>query len=332
MRSFKVALVGAEGHRVPDWVYSQLAEAHIDFIVQECTTREELGRHAADVDVVWVWGSRVITAERLDLLRRCGAILRSGSGTDNVPVHEATQRGILVANTPEAISAEVSDHAVALLLAVARRIAFQDRAVRQGRWESNLASPPWHLRGRTVGVVGFGHIGRLFARKMSGFDVTILAFDPAVAAGRMAEHGVQCASLDEVLTRADFVSLHCPLTSSTYRLIGERELCLMKPSAVLINTSRGGVIDEASLIRALQEKWIAAAGLDVLEQEPPNPENPLLKMDNVVVTPHVAGYSDVFLDSFWRYSVDTLVDLAAGRWPRSCVNPSVKPRWSLSRN
>ena len=329
--SFKVALVGIEGQPVPEWVPERFAQERIDFLVRECTTGEELAQHAGDADLVWVWGSRVITADRLQVLDRCGAILRSGSGTDNVPVDEATRLGILVANTPEAINSEVSDHAVGLLLAVIRQIPSQDRAVRQGKWGRSLALPRWHLRGQTLGVVGFGHIGRLFARKMNAFDLTIVACDPVVSGEEMAKHNVQRASLDEVLTRADFVSLHCPLTKGTCHLIGERELRLMKTSAVLINTSRGRVIDEAMLIRALQEGWIAAAGLDVLEQQPPVPENPLLKMDNVVITPHIASHSDIFLECFWRHSVDTVIDLARGRWPRSCVNPEVKPRWSLTR-
>ena len=329
---FKVALVGAEGQPVPEWVRTNLSQKKIDLLVHECASSEELAQYAGDADVVWVWGSRVVTADRLDVLRRCGAILRSGSGTDNVPVNEATSLGILVANTPEATSFEVSDHAVGLLLAVIRQISVQDRAVRQGKWSRDLGFPRWHLRGQTLAVIGFGHIGKLFVHKMRAFDLTILVCDPVVDAALMAQHGVQRVSLDEALSRADFVSLHCPLTKATHHLIGERELRMMKPTSVLINTSRGGLIDEAMLVRALKEGWISAAGLDVLEQQPPVPDNPLLSLDNVVITPHIAGYSDIFLEHFWRHSVETVIDLAEGHWPRSCVNPEVVPRWNLSRD
>ena len=329
MRPFKVALVGVEGEPVPDWVSQELTKEGIDFFVRECTTREELAQYAGDADLVWVWGSQVLTADSLAAIPCCGAIVRTGSGTDNVPVAEATQLGIVVANTPEAVCDEVSDHAIGLLFAVIRQIAAQDRAVREGKWDPQVAKHRWHLRGQMLGLVGFGHIGRLVAHKLSGFEMEFLAYDPYVSAEAMVNQGVRFASLEEVLSQSDFISLHCPLTKDTYHLIGERELRLVKPNAVLINTSRGSVIDESALLRALTEGWIAAAGLDVLEQEPTAPDNPLLRLDNVVITPHIAGYSDVYLDKFWRYSVETVIALANGQWPRAYVNREVKPRWRL---
>src|SRR5262249_35470421 len=209
------------------------------------------------------------------------AILRTGSGTDNVPVEEATRRQILVANTPAAMSDGVSDHLIALLFTVIRRIAELDRAVRQGRWVQGLVQPLNSVQGLTLGLVGFGHTAREVVRKLSGFEMRVLAHDPYVAAKTIAALGVTSADLHDLLIESDYVSLHCPLTADTRHLIGERELRLMKPSAVLLNTSRGPVIDEAALVRALREGWIAAAGLDVLEYEPPAPDNPLLGLDNV---------------------------------------------------
>lgn len=332
MARFKVALVVMDGGAVPEWVSAGLAAEGLDFVAHHCRTREELEEWAADADAVWVFGgSRIVTAENLDLLRRCGAIIRTGSGTDNMPVAEATAAGIIVANTPEALNDPVADHAIGLLFAVIRQIAIQDRLVRAGDWDRHRAWPRWHLHDQTLGLVGFGHIARRVARKMSGFDMTMLAYDPYVPPEIMPSLSVQAASLDEVLSRSDFVSVHCPLTRETHHLIGERELRLMKPEAVLINTSRGPVIDEPALVRALTEGWIAAAGLDVLEQEPPDPDNPLLKLDNVVLTPHIAAYSDEYLEASWRLSMETAIDLAKGRWPRSYVNREVKSRWNLTR-
>lgn len=333
MPPFKVALVGFDAKTVPDWVGESLRKEGIDFVWRQCTSRAELAELAGDADVVWVYGShRCLYPENMDVLSdRCGAIIRTGSGTDNVPVAEATQRGIVVANTPEAISDSVSTHAIALLLAVMRQIAAQDRAVRAGKWDRDIAWPNWHLHGQTLGLVGFGHIARLVAHKMRGFEMSLIAHDPYVSPETMAEYGVQAVSFEEVLTRADFLSLHTPLTKSTRHLIGERELRMMKPTAILINTSRGAVIDEAALVRALTEGWIAAAGLDVLEEEPTPPDNPLLKLENVVITPHIAGYSDEFYDNFWRLSIETAIDLSKGLWPRSYVNPEVKSRWPLRR-
>ena len=273
--------------------------------------------HGADADLVWVFGGKRVNAEALRLFPRCGAIIRSGSGTDNIPVAAATARGIIVANTPEAVADSVSNHAIGLLLAVTRRIAIQDRAVRQGRWDRQGDEHRWHLRGQTLGLVGFGHIGRLVARKLNAFDMKILAFDPLVSAEEIAEVSVEPASFEYVLSRSDFLSIHCPLTPKTRHLIGEPQFRLMKPEAVLINTSRGPVLDEKALVAALREGQIAAAGLDVTEQEPTPPDNPLLKLDNVVITPHIAGYTDQFAENFGvtRSKRYTRWRPAAGRRP-----------------
>lgn len=328
--AFKVALVGLDGQTLPDWVPAALANEGIAFVAKECTGRKELADVAGDADVVWVFGSHnCLYAENLDVIPRCGAILRTGSGTDNVPVAEATKLGIVVANTPEAVSDAVSNHAIGLLLAVMRQITTQDRFTRAGKWDRALAWPNWHLHGQTLGLVGFGHAGKLVARKVSGFEVKVVVHDPYFSAEALAEYGVGSVSLDTLLAESDFVSLHCPLTKSTHHLIGERELKLMKRSAILINTSRGPIVDEQALIRALREGWIAAAGLDVFEQEPIDQQNPLLSLDNAVITPHIAGYSDEFLPNFWRLSVETVIDLSKGHWPRSYVNHDVKPRWNL---
>ena len=330
MSPFKVVLMDRDLDTVPEWVKAAFAEKGITFDARKCASMAEVTACAADADVVWNWGSKTITPEGLATLPQCAAIIRTGSGTDNVPVEEATRRGIVVANTPEAHNDAVSDHAIGLLFAVIRYIALLDRQVHSGIWRQAHAARHWHLRGQTLGLIGFGLIARLVAKKMQGFDMTILDYDPFVSAEVMAGQGVQAASLDEVLSRSDFVSLHCPLTKETHHLIGERELRLMKPAAVLINTSRGPVIDEPALARALTEGWIAAAGVDVLEDEPPKPDNPLLKLDNIVITPHAAGYSDEDEALCWKLSVESAIAIKEGRWPRSYVNRSVQPRLSLA--
>ena len=331
MGNFKVALVGLNGQAVPDWVTERFVREGIQFAAKQCKSRQDLAETAGDADVVWVLGDHeCVYAENLDVIPRCGAIIRTGSGTDNIPVVEATKRGIVVANTPEAISEIVADHAIGLLFAVTRQTSAADRLMRQGVWDREHFWPNWHLSGQTLGLIGFGHIARSVARKLRGWDMTILAHDPVVGADVMESYGVQAAGLDDLLSRADFVSVHCPLLPSTHHLINERTLRLMKQSAVLINTSRGPVVDEPVLIRALTEGWIAAAGLDVFEQEPIDPDNPLLKLDNVVVTPHIGSASDIFWHSFWQASVETAVDLSKGCWPRSYVNRDVKPRWNLT--
>jgi len=330
--AFKVALVGGVGNDgVPDWVRDAIANEGITFVDRNCKSREELAELGGDADVIWVFGDHeCLYAENLDVIPRCGAIIRSGSGTDNVPVKAATERGIIVANTPEAISDSVAEHAIGLLFSIMRMVTVQDKNLRRGVWDRFLGWPRWHMRGHTLGLIGFGNIARLVARKLSGFEMNIISSDPFVSPETMAALGVKSVSLDELLTTSDFVSIHSPLLESTYHLIGEGELRMMKQSAILINTARGPLVDEAALIRALQEGWIAAAGLDVFEQEPIPSDNPLLSMDNVVATPHIAGYNDMFYENFWRLSVDTVIDLSRGRWPRSYVNRDVKPRWELT--
>src|SRR5438876_780293 len=272
MRPFKVALVGLEGEVVPAWVYAAFRAEGIDFLQQECTTTEELDQYAGDADLVWVWGSGVITVDRLDLLKECGAILRSGSGVDNVPVAAASERNILVCNTPQAVAEEVSDHAIALLFSIVRQTAAQDALVRQGIWERRIHKNRWHIRGSALGILGFGYIAWLVARKLRGFDLRILAHDPFVSPERITAAGCTPVGFDELLSTSDFITIHTPLIDETRGLINERALRLMKTHAILINTSRGGVVDEAALVRALKEGWIGAAGLDVFEQEPVSPD------------------------------------------------------------
>lgn len=331
MHKCSVALIALDGQSVPGWVYTRMVDEGIAFTVRECATREELANVAGDADVVWVFGShRVLTAENLDIIPRCGAIIRTGSGTDNIPVAEATARGIIVVNTPDALTDAVADHTIGLLFAVARQIVVQDRAVRGGTWQRTAGWPRLHLAGATLGLVGFGRIPQRVVHRLRGYDLRVLAFDPHLTPEAVAVAGAAQASLEQVLSEARVVSIHCPLSAATHHLIGERELRLMRSDAILINTARGPVVDEQALTQALREGWIAAAGLDVLEQEPPPADNPLLTLPNVVITPHIAAYSDLYLPKSWELSVEAAVDLARRYWPRSYVNPGVRPRWALA--
>ncbi|MFN8007151.1 MAG: C-terminal binding protein [Terriglobia bacterium] len=329
-RNIKTALVDLDGKSVPEWVIKRLADESIPLVIHHCTTPEELMRYAGDAGMVWLLGgSRILTTVPLENLSHCWAILRTGSGTDNVPVAEATRRGIVVANTPEATSDPVSDHVIALLFDVIRQVSKLDRSVRAGQWDYQLAHPLPGPSGQKLGLVGFGHVSRHLVRKLKGFAMTTFAYDPYVSEEKMSAAGVQKVSLDELLSEADIVSLHCPLTEQTHHLIGDREFGLMKPSAILINTSRGPVVDETALIRALRERRIAGAGLDVLETEPPSVDHPLLQFDTVVLTPHTAGGSYHGMEVRWKLSVETVIALAQGRWPRSCVNREVHPRFEF---
>ena len=327
----KVSLIDLDGQPLADWVPKRLAEEGVSLHVHQCERREDLAQHAGAAEVVWLFGGKPTLKGNLDVIPRCWAVIRTGSGTDNVPVAEATERGIIVANTPAAFTDGVSDHMIALLFAVLRRVVALDQAVRQGRWDQVVKQPVNGVKGRTLGLVGFGLIPKEIVCKLSGFGLTVLAFDPFVPRDVMAQFGVEAVDLDALLARADFVSLHCPLTDQTRHLIGERQLRTMKPGAILLNTARGPVVDESALVRALAEGRLAGAGLDVFEREPPASDNPLFQLDNVVMTAHSAGNGADGLEARWRLSVETVLALANRQWPASCVNPTVKPRHELTR-
>ena len=328
MTQFKVVQVADSGFSAPEWVFTQLAEAGIDFSVNFCENGDDLARYAGDADVAWVFGgSPVLRGDNLLELKRCGAILRSGSGTDNIDVTRATELGIIVTNTPDAVAPSVADQTVTLLLCLARQVLKHYHLIHRGIWDFQAAMPHGDLQGARLGLIGFGRIPRLVVKKLAGFEMQIMAYDPYADPEKMASLAVQRASWDEVFEQSDYVSVHCPLTEETHCSIGAREFQMMPAHALFVNTSRGYVVDEPALIQALQEGWIAGAALDVLQKEPPDADNPLLAMENVIITPHIGGTSARFPLEFYKYSVEAILDLAAGRWPRSVVNLGVTPRW-----
>ena len=245
----------------------------------------------------------------------------------------ATARGIPVTNCPDTFIEEVADHAMTLILATHRRLVVQDRLVREGRWAEGrpmLQQFP-RLRGMTLGLIAFGHVARAVAERAKPFGLNVIAYDPYIEEIVMVERGVEPVSLAELLARADIISMHSPATESANRMIREEHFRQMKKTAIYISTGRGPTTDEAALIKALDEGMIAGAGLDVLEREPPGNNNPLLKMDNVILTAHVASATARF-DPARRRRVGLELSLAlTGRWPMSCVNPSVLANSGLKR-
>jgi D-3-phosphoglycerate dehydrogenase len=269
----------------------------------------------------------------IDGLDRCKIIALGSVGVDSVDVAAATAKGIPVTNVPDTFIEEVADHAMMLILATFRRLVVQDRMVREGRWKEGrpqLLQFP-RLMGQTLGFVAFGHVARAVARRARGFGVHMLAYDPYVEELVVSEYGVEPASLSEVLQRSDIISMHAPATPDAHHLLTEEHFRQMKPTALFVNTGRGPTVDEAALVKALQEGWIAGAGLDVLEQEPPAPSNPLLGMENVILTAHVASASARFDPARRRRVGHEIALVLKGRWPRSCVNPAVLGQTGLQR-
>jgi D-3-phosphoglycerate dehydrogenase / 2-oxoglutarate reductase len=286
---------------------------------------------AHDADAVYAKG-RNFTKRMIDGLERCRVISVGTVGVDYIDVAAATARGLPVTNVPDTFIEEVADHAMMLLLSSFRRLVVQDRMVRDGRWREGrpaLAQP--RLIGQTLGFIAFGHVARAVAVRARPFGLRLVAYDPYVEELAMTPYGVEPVTLEELLKMSDFVSMHAPATEDARHMLTERHFRLMKPGALFINTGRGPTVDEAALIKALEEGWIAGAGLDVLEIEPPKPDNPLLKMENVILTPHVASASGRF-DPMRRRRVGQEIALVLkGMWPRACVNPSVLERTELKR-
>jgi D-3-phosphoglycerate dehydrogenase len=243
-------------------------------------------------------------------------------------VGAATDLGIVVANTPEPLAEEVSDHSAALLLDCARGVAIEHSNVRRGKWRTDTSlSSSMRMRGKTLGLIGFGRVARRLVEKLAGFKLKYLACDPYVDSAIVQKLGVELVSMEELLTRSDFVSIHTQLTAETHQLLGEKELRMMKSHAILINTARGAIVDQKALHEALSLGWIARAGLDVLEQEPPAADDPLLQLDNVVLTPHIAAASGELMDALYTAGLQVTIELLNGGLPASVVNPEVDPWW-----
>ena len=285
-----------------------------------------------DLDAIMVGRGVNVTANVIKGLRNVKVVINGGVGVDRIDVDAATEAGLPVVNVPDVWLNEVADHAALLLLAVARKLKYVSETASSGRWSqvhANLPGVP-RLQGRTLGLLSFGSIARNMAKRMQAFGMNVIAYDPFVSADVMEGLGVGARSLEDMLREADFVSAHAPHTKGTHHLMSDAQFALMKPTAIFINTGRGRVVDEPALIRALKEGMIAAAGLDVLEDEPPDPNNPLLKMENVIVTPHTAFYSDeAFVESRRRVGQEVAAILT-GRRPRNCVNREVLDRTNLT--
>lgn len=254
---------------------------------------------------------------------RLKLVSRNGVGYDHLDVDACTQAGVMIAITPEAVRRPVASTNVALMLAFAHRIFERDRRTRNGEWVKRWSNRGIGLQGRTLGVVGLGNIGREIFRLMEPWGMDHLGVAPNHREDEFSDLGVKLVDLDTILAEADFLCLCCPLSDKTYRMIGERELRLMKPEAYLINTARGEIIDEAKLAQALTENWIAGAGIDVFEQEPPRPENPLLTLDNVILGSHNLGICEEMNLLANRGAAEAVLALVDGTIPRDLVNPEV---------
>jgi D-3-phosphoglycerate dehydrogenase len=280
---------------------------------------------ASDADALLVQYADV-DEDALRTLERCRGVVRYGVGVDSVDVDAATRLGVWVVNVPDYGVEEVSDHALALVLGLLRGVVILDRAAREGRWDHAAAGALRRLSTRTVGVLGCGRIGSAFALKARALGFDVRAYDPLGIPEAVRAAGVEAASFEEVLEGSDAISLHVPLTRETRHLIDAGALGRMRAEAFVVNTSRGGVVDGAALRAALDEGRLGGAALDVLETEPPDPDDALVRHERVVVTPHAAWYSEESALTLKTEAAREAVRVVRGERPRSPVNEPREPR------
>jgi D-3-phosphoglycerate dehydrogenase len=302
-----------------------LGEAGAELLVAETGSEEELIRLAPQADAILTCWQRVTPAV-LDAAGRCITVGRYGVGLDKIAVDAATERGILVTNVPVFCQEEVADHALALIMACARKIVPFARATRAGVWDLAAARPIARLRGQTIGLIGYGAIAQTLAAKAHAVGFEIIAYTPRLTPGPLDPSGTATNDLGELLGKADYVSIHCPLTPQTNGLIDAALLRQMKPTAWLVNTSRGAIVQEEALHQALTEGWIAGAALDVLGKEPPASDHPLLALDNVLATPHAAFYSEASIATLQTEAATQAAAVLRGERPANIVNPAVLER------
>ncbi|MEM7097232.1 MAG: C-terminal binding protein [Pseudomonadota bacterium] len=304
-----------------------------DIVEIRADTPAEFAQGVGDLDaIITSWGLR-IDRQVIQALEKATVIGVGSVGVDMVDIAAATEAGLVVTNVPDVFIEEVADHAMALLLDMARMTPTMVRMAKSGDWyqaRPQLSKIP-RLLGQNLGLFGFGNVGHCMARRAKAFGLRVMAYDPYVSELEISGEGVEPVSFGELLERSDYISVHTPHNGETEHAFNSEAFGQMKETAVIINTARGPIIDEKALIHALQSKQIAGAGLDVLEQEPPDLDNPLFAMENVVVTPHVASATTRMRPETRRRVGREVALVLRGKWPMSCVNPTVLPRVELER-
>ena len=294
----KIALVTNGEERLPAGTAEKIRE-FADFRAKKCASPDDLLASFGDAEILWGFGPDVscMAPRVLEKMPKLAALFRSGSGIDALPCDWARAHGIGIYNTPESIAECVAEHAVSLLFSFIRQIPQYNARAKAGYPWGKVEGMDWHISHRTLGLVGYGNIARRVEKMVSGFDMKCIHYDPFVPGS---------LPLETVLREADYVSVHCPLVPETEKLVNAERLAMMKPNALLVNTSRGGVVDEEALADALDRGVIAGAALDVMAQEPPDVHSRLLQHPKCIVTPHVAAFSCDFEKNFFDYSVKKL--------------------------
>lgn len=319
MSNFKVVMTD-DRHKTYDEEKKVLMSIGADLIIANCTTVQEVINNCKDADGIMV-NLAPMPSEVINQLERCKVIARYGVGYDNVDVAACTKKGIYLTNVPDYCTEEVSDQALALLMACSRKVARRDAQVRAGQWNIGKADPIYRIAGKTFTFLGFGMIGRCLYRKIKGFGFSkILIFDPYVDAETIRSLGAEKVDWENAIKNADYISVHMPLNEKTRGIINASAFRMMKPTAIIVNTSRGPIIDEKALIDALTKGQINSAGLDVHSKEPLDKESPFLKIENCVLSDHVGWYSEEAMSELKRKVAENIKDVLLSGKPKYPVN------------
>jgi D-3-phosphoglycerate dehydrogenase len=324
MSRFRVVLI-EHGYSTVEYERRIISHAGGEFIDAESLPLSEALGLCEEADGI-LCRRLEVSAAMIQKFRRCKILMRYGVGTDNVDVSAATAAGIIVGHVPSYCIDEVSTHAIALLLACIRKVVATHEKMRSGSWDVHRADPIYRMAGRTLGLIGLGKIGGAVARKLQSWDLQVLAVDPYVEPERAESLGVQLVDLETLLRNSDYVSLHCPSLPETRHLIKSDTLAIMKPGAILINTSRGAVVDSAALLQALAGGKLGGAGLDVFEEEPLAAASPLRRHPSIVVTDHTAWYSEESQVQLQQTAAQEIVRVCTGGLPLAVANPEVLHR------
>jgi D-3-phosphoglycerate dehydrogenase len=305
-----------------------LSKVGAELVVPKEGSQDELAALAPDVDAILVnWNG--CTAKVIAAAKKCLVITRYGVGVDNIDTPAATERGIIVTNVPDYCMDEVSNEAMAMLLAGARRLFLYNGSVRSKTWAVKVGMPFPRVTGLTLGIIGFGRIGKTVAPKAQAFGLKVLVCDPYIPKKDITDRGCVPATFETLLKESDFITLHVPLTPETSGMINEKAVRQMKPTAWLINTSRGPVVDTKALYKVMKEGHLAGAGLDVLPQEPPSWDDPIFTLPNIIFTPHSAFYSEGSLAELLEKAATRVVEVLSGQVPANVINTEVLKQANL---
>lgn len=321
---FKVVVTDYE-YQSLHWEEKEVASVGGILVPCQLKTEEELIQECKDADALLVQYAK-ITRRVIENLEKCKIIVRYGVGVDSLDIEAATEHGIYIANVPDYGLEDVADHAMALLLAAVRKVLYLHNKVVNDQWDYKLAKPLYRLRGKTLGLMAFGNIARMVANKAKAFGINVQVYDPYLSEKIANEYDVRIVDFDTLIKTSDFISIHAPVTPETYHVFNKNVFKQMKPNCIIVNTARGALINENDLVEALEKGYIAGAALDVTDPEPISKDSKLKSMENVIITPHAAWYTEEAQDSLQRQAAQEVARVLSGEKPLNLVNKMVQPK------